>query len=101
MLYCDNCSRPLQKKKYYTLRVDLFLTPHADKEGRIVIENDTSKSLEDLVAEMEDLSQYLSEEEINEMQDEIAETYRFYLCTECRKKMHQQLREHFIRRFWR
>lgn len=100
MLQCDNCNRPL-KKRYFTLRVDLYSTPHEDKDGRVVIENDTRMSLEELVSEMNDLSRYLTEEEIDEMQDEIAESYKFYLCHACRKEFHKRLKEHFIRRYWR
>jgi len=101
VLHCDNCARPLNKNKFYTLRVDLYLTPRQDENGRILLENDAHHTLEEAVAEMEELSRYLSEEEIEEMHDEIAETYRFYLCAECRLQFHKRFKEHFLRRYWR
>ncbi len=101
-MYCDNCGKPIDPKRAFTLKIELYATPYRDKNGNIVIEDEASgETLEDLVEKMEKMVSELTEEELAEIADEIAESYKFSLCEECRRIFHKKLKEKYLMKYWR
>jgi len=83
---CQNCGRTIPKgETLFEIRIDIYA-----KGGPIDIDPEDLKK--DHIREMKELIKRMENMDIDELTDEVWESYRFDLCKTCRKEFHKKLK---------
>ena len=83
---CENCGRiVLSGDTLFQIRIDIYA-----KGGPLEIEPEDLEK--DHIAEMKALIAKMEQMDVQELTDEVWESYRFDLCAKCRKAFHKKLR---------
>lgn len=87
---CDNCGCYIESNEtLYVMQVAIMAEPGPEIDiPEITDIDDVRKELEKLIRAMEGMS----EEEVEEAAEQVHESYRFVLCTECREEVHGRLK---------
>jgi len=88
---CDSCGRWVEETEIlYYARLEIYAEPvlrDTDAPDEAVPNVEEWQSLIDALEGMTD-------EQVSEATDQVHEDLRFYLCTECRREMHDRIRMH-------
>lgn len=84
---CQNCGRHApESEQMYTLRLELFARVEPLEFTDEDLQADTTGKMVELIAKMETMDP-------EEAADQVFERYEFDLCTPCRRKTHEQLKD--------
>lgn len=83
---CENCGKWIDSEEtIYEIRIDIYA-----KGGPVTItEEDLQKNH---IREMEELIRSMEEMDVDEITDQVWESYRFDLCRKCREQFHEKLK---------
>lgn len=83
---CENCGRAVFKgETLFEIRIDIYAKGGPIELEPEDLEKDHLKEMKDLIARMEKM-------DVDELTDEVWESYRFNLCHQCRKDFHSKLK---------
>jgi Asp-tRNA(Asn)/Glu-tRNA(Gln) amidotransferase C subunit len=83
---CDNCGRVVPKEEtIYEIKIELY----AKAEELEIDEEDLE---EDHMAEIEAIIEALENVDVEEVTDQVYESYKFDLCPQCRENFHSKLK---------
>lgn len=83
---CDNCGADIEGHAIsYILRLELFARGDAPELNLDDLKADHTAQIEKLIEEMEHL-------DVEEATDEVYEAYNFELCSKCRARIHELLK---------
>lgn len=87
---CENCGRWIDETEVrYLMQIEIMAEPGP------VIRLDPPMDAEELRKEIEEQirrMEAMDPEDVSEAEDQVHESYEFYLCPECRTQMHRRLK---------
>lgn len=84
---CEQCGKVIPTADlYYMIKIDMYAGPND-----LVIDEDNLN--QDYIEEIEKLLIDMQDADVEEVNDQIYETYSFEICPKCRDLIHKQLKQ--------